>query len=284
MVCIMEKDSFPVIDINRDFAIAQVDNQIRLYEHPHRLTQGIFVFCLSGECTFFLNLAEYKIKAHDFITVPPGSILQFQDRSDDYKSYVILFSSGFLTSIDLVRGALFFSTTVGEYPVLSLGNEEALLLRDYCDLLQRIFYRRKLDAEPVVIRHMLISLFYSVSGIYLHRFKTKEVTTFNRQEEIYHRLCKLIMEHYKTQRSVVFYAGLLCLSPRYLTAVVKKVSGRLVSQMIERVVIMDAKLQLKSTDRTVQQIADDLNFSNPSFFGKFFKRYTGLTPKQYRES
>lgn len=280
----MEKESFPVIDIHKEYVIGQVDNRLRLYDHPHRLTQGIFVFCLSGECTFFLNLAEYKIKANDFITVPPGSILQFQDRSEDYKSYVILFSPAFLTSINLVRGSLFFSATVAECPVLPLEEGEAELLKDYCDLLQRIFERRRPDTEPRIIRHMLISLFYTVSSVYLRRFKTKDVTKFNRQEEVYHRLCNLIMEHYKTERSVSFYAGRLCLSPRYLTAVVKKISGRLVSQMIERAVIMDAKLQLKSTDRTVQQIADDLNFPNPSFFGKFFKRYTGFTPKQYRES
>lgn len=280
----MEEKEFPVIDVNRDFVIGKGDNRNRLYDYPHRITQGIFVFCLSGECTFFLNLAEYKIKTNDFITVPPGSILQFQDRSEDYQSYFILFSSAFLASVDLVRGSVFFSTTVAGCPVLSLEKEEAEVLKDYCHLLQRIFQSRRPDTEPEIIRHMLISLFYTVSGTYLRRCDTRNVTKFNRQEEVYHRLCDLIMAYYKTERSVRFYAGRLCLSPRYLTAVVKKVSGRLVSQMIERAVVMDAKLQLKSTDRTVQQIAYDLNFPNASFFGKFFKRYTGLTPKQYRES
>lgn len=280
----MENEQVPVIDIHKDFMIAVVDDHDRLYDHPHRLTQGIFVFCVSGECTFHFNVAEYKVKAHDFIMIPPGSILQFQNRSATYRSYVILFSSAFLNSVDLVRGSFFFSTVATEHPVLPLDERDAVLLKDYCSLLQRIYERIHPEMEPAIVRHMLISLFYSVSAICRRRYKMKEATQFNRLEETYHRLGKLIMEHYKTERKVKFYADKLCLSPRYLSFLVKKVSGRLVSDLIDRAVILDAQLQLKSSDRTVQQIADDLNFANPSFFSKFFKRHTGLTPRQYRES
>lgn len=280
----MENEQVPVIDFHKDFMIARVDDQDRLYDYPHRMTQGIFVFCLSGECTFQFNLAEYKVKARDFIMIPPGSILQFQNRSAAYRSYVILFSSAFLNSVDLVRGSFFFSIIAAEHPVLPLSERDAVLLNDYCSLLQRIYDRIHPEMEPAIVRHMLISLFYSVSSLCRQRYNVKEAVPFNRLEDLYHRLGRLIMEHYKTERTVAFYADKLCLSPRYLSFLVKKVSGRLVSDLIDRAVILDAQLQLKSTDRTIQQIADDLNFANPSFFSKFFKRHTGLTPRQYRES
>lgn len=281
---VMEQEKIPEIDIHRDFAVGLVNTHDRLYEHPHRLTQGVFVFCLSGECTFFFNLAEYKVKANDLIMIPPGSILQFQDRSETYQAYVILFSSAFLSSVDLARGSFFFSTVVAEHPVLSLEERDAVLLKEYCALLKRLFERIHPSMEPEIIRHILVSLFYGVSAICRHQYQTRKVSQFGRLHDVYRRLSQLIMEHYKTERTVRFYADKLCLSPRYLAAIVKKVSGKHVSQMIERAVILDAKLQLKSSDRTVQQIADDLNFPNPSFFGKFFKRHTGLTPGQYRES
>lgn len=280
----MENEQVPVIDIHKDFMIAVVNDHYRLYDHPHRLTQGVFVFCLSGECTFQFNLAEYKVKAHDFIMIPPGSILQFQNRSDTYRSYVILFSSAFLNSVDLVRGSFFFSTVATEHPVLPLSERDAVLLKDYCSLLQRIYERIHPEMEPAIVRHMLISLFYTVSSLCRQRYKMKEAAPFDRLEDLYHRLGKLIMAHYKTERTVRFYADKLCLSPRYLSFLVKKASGRLVSELIDRAVILDAQFQLKSSDRTVQQIADDLNFPNPSFFSKFFKRHTGLSPRQYRES
>lgn len=280
----MEQETIPVIDIHRDFVIGLVNNHDRLYDHPHRMKQGIFVFCLSGECTFLFNLAEYKVKAHDFIMIPPGSILQFHDRSETYQSYVILFSSSLLNSVDLARGSFFFSTVVADHPVLSLQVKDVALLKDYCSLLKRLFERIHPAMEPEIVRHMLVSLFYSVSSLCRQQYKTKEATQFSRVQEIYRRLGALIMEHYKTNRTVKFYADKLCLSPRYLSSIVKKFNGKQVSQMIERAVILDAQLQLKSSDRTVQQIAEDLNFPNPSFFGKFFKRHTGLTPRQYRES
>lgn len=280
----MEEETIPVIDIHRDFAIGLVDSHDRLYDHPHRLTQGIFVFCLSGECTFLFNLAEYKVKANDFIMIPPGSILQFHSRSASYQSYVILFSSSLLNSLDLTRGSFFFSRVVADHPVLSLPEKDVVLLKEYCSLLKRIFERIHPEMEPEIVRHLLVSLFYCVSSLCRRQYKTKEVTRYSRLQEVYRRLSTLIMEHYKTNRTVKFYADKLCLSPRYLSSIVKKFNGKQVSHMIERAVILDAQLQLKSSNRTVQQIAEDLNFPNPSFFGKFFKRHTGLTPRQYRES
>lgn len=279
-----EQETIPVIDIHRDFAIGLVNNHDRLYDHPHRITQGIFVFCLSGECTFLFNLAEYKVKANDFIMIPPGSILQFCDRSETYQSYVILFSSSLLNSVDLTRGSFFFSAVVADHPVLSLQEKDVVLLKDYCSLLKRIFERIHPEMEPEIVRHLLVSLFYGVSSLCRRQYKIKEATQFSRLEEINRRLSALILEHHRTDRTVKFYADKLCLSPRYLSAIVKKFNGKKVSQMIERAVILDAQLQLKSSNLTVQQIAENLNFPNPSFFGKFFKRHTGLTPRQYRES
>lgn len=92
------------------------------------------------------------------------------------------------------------------------------------------------------------------------------------------------MKYYRTERHVNFYAQKLCISPKHLTSTVKALTGRNVSSIIAAAVILDAKTQLHSSNNTVKQIAYSLNFPNASFFGKYFRRHTGMTPLDYRNS
>ena len=104
------------------------------------------------------------------------------------------------------------------------------------------------------------------------------------REEIFHQFLRLLFRHYKKERTIKFYAGKLLLSPSHLSKVINEVSPKSVSQWIDEMVIMSAKAMLKSSDMTVAQIAEELNFANPSFFGTFFKKRTNLTPLQYKQS
>lgn len=83
---------------------------------------------------------------------------------------------------------------------------------------------------------------------------------------------------------VAFYASKLSLTPKYLSKVIRQNSGKTAGEWIEEYVILEAKALLKSTNKTIQQITDELNFSTQSFFGKYFKRRVGLSPKEYRVS
>ena len=97
-----------------------------------------------------------------------------------------------------------------------------------------------------------------------------------------HRFTTLVNEHAACEHSIAFYADRLCLTPNYLGAVIREASGQTVMQWIHRYIIQQAKLQLKYSDQPIWQIAESLNFPNPSFFSKFFKRETGMTPAEYR--
>ena len=94
-------------------------------------------------------------------------------------------------------------------------------------------------------------------------------------------LCKL--ENYKQERSVAFYADKLCVTAKYLSLISKEVSGQPAGNWIDEYVILEAKTLLKSSQMSIQEIADSLNFANQSFFGKYFKHHTGISPKEYRK-
>ena len=97
-------------------------------------------------------------------------------------------------------------------------------------------------------------------------------------------LIQLITEHYKDQRCAQFYADQLGISLQHLSTTVKQVTGKSVLDTIAYIVIIDAKAQLKGTDMTIQEIAYSLNFPNPSFFCKFFRRHVGMSPLEFRNS
>ena len=94
---------------------------------------------------------------------------------------------------------------------------------------------------------------------------------------------KTVFLHYKQERSISFYAEKLCLTPKYLSSVIKQATGKLAGTWIDECVILEAKTQLKCSGKSIQQIAEELNFANQSFFGKYFKHHTGMSPSKYKE-
>ena len=93
---------------------------------------------------------------------------------------------------------------------------------------------------------------------------------------------ELLPKHVRKERSVAWYADRLCVTPKHLTVAVREASGRTAGQWIDEFVVLEAKVLLRSTDLTVQEISVRLNFANQSFFGKYFRRVAGMSPRQYR--
>ena len=94
---------------------------------------------------------------------------------------------------------------------------------------------------------------------------------------------QLIDTHYMHERGVRFYADRLCLSPKYLTQLVKSVSGSTVQQLVFKAITKKAVYLITSTDKSIKEISDYLNFPNASAFGTFFKKQVGVSPINYRE-
>ena len=134
-----------------------------------------------------------------------------------------------------------------------------------------------------MVQHLITSLLYNFHYLQADS-RRDELLHPSRHEELFRRFITLVNEHCKTQRTTAFYADRLCLSPRYLSTVIRDVSGRTVVEWVNQAVILEAKVLLKHSDLLTYQIADELHFPNPSFFSKFFKRMTGMTPQEYQRT
>lgn len=110
------------------------------------------------------------------------------------------------------------------------------------------------------------------------------LSTKNKGTEIYSAFIDTLSENYKTARDIGYYADKLCITAKYLSQVVKEVSGKTALEIIEDYVLTECKALLLSTTMTIQEISDELNFPSQSVFGEYFKRLTGMPPKAYRRS
>ncbi len=123
-------------------------------------------------------------------------------------------------------------------------------------------------------------LFFNTLGIYASRLKTS--VHKSRKEDLLIKFIQILEDNFMTERSVTFYADKLFVTPKHLSAVLKEISEKTAGEWIDLRVILEAKLLLRSTGLNIQEISTKLNFANQSFFGKYFKHLTGMSPRDYR--
>lgn len=275
----------PKLDIPEDWIVGtDISKEIlNMYTNfPCRLKAGIFVLCMQGEIEASIDTTNYKVKANDFVTIVPGSILQIHKVEGDLQIYFLGYSSQFITEADVIKPTLNILYTIKAAPVLPLRKEIAKIIEEHLALLAKTYLTFYGKISKEVTKHMLLTLVYGLGELYKD-LRTQK-TVVGKSEKIVHDFTQLVMQHYNKERNVAFYAAQLGITQAHLSTTIRQVTGKTCLDIIASMVIMDAKAQLKSTDASVQSIAYSLNFTNMSFFGKYFKRYVGVGPLEYRNN
>ena len=275
----------PWVDfIGGDLALFHDLSEVPFPPYPLRPSALCCALCRRGSAHLRISLKEYEVKAGMMVVVHPEIIVQRMDSSDDFSALLIVISREFIDEI-IPKAQLLYPVTLWarEQPCIPISNDEMdSFLRYHRFIGQRI----KQDTGPFVreiIKGLLTALFFEVFSIYQRVMEEAQpMKKKTRKEELFERFMRAIAQLCRYERSVEGYAEQLCLSPKYLSTAVREVSGRTASSWIADFVILEAKALLKSTDKSIQQIAEELHFANQSFFGRYFKQHTGLSPKAYR--
>ena len=235
---------------------------------PYRVDNGRVIRVISGHARSIANMVSHDFEAGKLVVIPAGSIFEIEEVDEDFNIQTFSFS-------DLPQ-----ETAFKECTVFHLNDDDWQLTGKYLDLIWSTVKRNPLSLS--VVRALQTALLMELHVIYNKETVEHKQRPVSRQEDILHRFTTLVNEHAACEHSIAFYADRLCLTPNYLGAVIREASGQTVMQWIHRYIIQQAKLQLKYSDQPIWQIAESLNFPNPSFFSKFFKRETGMTPAEYR--
>lgn len=275
----------PKLDIPEDWIVGKdISREIlNMYTNfPCRLKARIFVLCMGGEIEALIDTTNYRVKANDFVTILPGSILQILKVTGELNIYFLGYSSQFIIETNVIKATVDIFYTIKTSPVIPLKDEVAQIIREHLDLLAKTYLTFYGKISKEVTKHMLLTLVYGLGDLYKD-IRTKK-TVLGKSEQIAHDFTQLVMRHYNQERNVAFYAEKLGITQAHLSTTIRQVTGKTCLEIIASMVIMDAKAQLKSTEASVQSIAYSLNFTNMSFFGKYFKRHVGISPQEYRNN
>lgn len=242
----------------------------------------IFSICLKGSATFKLNYRELTIGKDAIFTCMPNQIFRLISKSNDFIMESLFLSADYVLQLPLPKD-LNLLKKMGSDPIQKVGTEALHNMLELHSLIAKYHSKENNAYKELQTKALIFALLIEIGSVYSATMPDVSKAV-SRQEMLTEEFFKLLLENYKKERSVAFYADLLYLTPKYLSMTIKNVTGHPISSWINEAVIIEIKKMLKATDMTALQISEELNFPNPSFFGKFFKQYTGMTPLQYKSS
>lgn len=269
----------------RECITASSDSQMQVFRFPCRIDAFTIGVGTEGETSVSFNLHEFRLKKDSMFIFTPKNILQVNSQQY-FKADVIAISPDFMRRINIdIKNMMPLFLKFVENPTLALTPEESRSMRGMIAQIERETRGPETHFSFDIVSGLIAATIYKVGDImyhYLAEHPEGQNNSHNRAEEYFKQFTHLLGEHFREERSVGFYARQLCITPKYLTTLIKRISGQSVSEWIDNYVILEAKTLLKYSTMSIQEIAYYLNFPNQSFFGSYFKRNTGMSPSQYK--
>ncbi|MCM1349539.1 MAG: AraC family transcriptional regulator [Firmicutes bacterium] len=267
--------------------VSKTENFSEFTSHSMRIGGMTMVLCLNGELELDVNLETFHLKSNDLIVTGPDSVVSVKNIDwDNLDAYVFVTSPEFIRDINFELNLLAtMSVTSHKPPLMNLTGEEVKLITRYFDLIHFNTVENS-DARYVrsISRSLIAATVYQLMQFFSMRMDSTNTPTLSRRAGYVREFLHLVNVHHKRERGVAFYASKLFISAKYLSLIIKEGTGRSAAEWIDDYVILEAKNLLRFSGKNVQQIAYELNFSNQSSFGKYFKHLTGMSPTKFQRS
>ena len=273
-----------VLSDNMEIPFSEPLEQLPQNDFPVQSGMSMVLFCLQGELHVRISLKEYTLRPDMFCVIITGMIFEVLSISNDFRGFMIATRTNFMPVTEKTTQVMSFYKCLQSRHCFVLEEKEVMAFVGVYHSIKATLQELDHPYRIPMLQSYVQILYYRMLPIVLKEEESRSKYSHTRQEEIFQRFIGEVEKHYRKERSVKFYADLLCISPKYLSTVIYKISQQLAGEWIDAYVILEAKTLLKSGRLTIQQISEQLNFSNQSFFGKFFKRCAGMSPKEYINS
>ena len=267
------------------------DDSMQFLKKPFRFNGYLAYFCMGGDFDLEINLRTVTVSKGSLVINTPGNICRVkpvgEGKLQDVNIIIIAMSPEFLTTIRLDFNSLYReSNSILDNPCISLSQEEFETCRMYMRIAEQLIHSGAARSRDA-LRYLISSVFYYLGNIWTEKISEARKSADKgsvRSKMTADSFIKLVVEHHNEERNMAFYADKLCLSPKYLSKLVKAQTGRSAPEWIDAFVILEAKNLLKYSELSIKEIVYKLHFPNQSVFYKFFKAHTGMTPSDYRAS
>ncbi len=244
----------------------------------------VALLCIEGESTIYINNEMYSIHKNDILLCHPQTIFEHKITNLDFKYCGFCLSPEYVKQISLISSnswnAILF---IENNPIIALDENESSLFLQYYNLIRSKFETESQHHLKHLIDMLLQAFIYEFHDSMEKRIKI-DPPQYNSADNLFISFLDILINSYPKQRSVSYYAEKLFVTPKYLSAICKEISGETASDLITRYVKKDIENLLKQPNKTIKEIANELDFANLSFFGKYVKRIFGVSPKEYREN
>lgn len=248
---------------------------------PVKFYASTWIFVNKGECLADINLINHEIKSPALVKVENSQILQPKYISADFNASIIVMSKRFRDNLFLLMSNNPLCTVMSRHSVVKMTPESQTQTDDFFKRATSILSDKQNPYSSQAILFLLTSFIFTTVYKWFEPFKEELATNQGRMSD---QFLMLAQKYFKQERFLDFYAQKLEVTPKHLSRTLKSQTGYTAVEWIERFVILEAKVLLKSSNLNIQQISDELNFPSQSFFGKYFKKLTGMSPKEFRNS
>lgn len=268
-----------VYRLGNELLIADHFDVKRVFPPYFRTAMPVCIFLKKGYLRGRCNLMDIDAVAPCMSILLPNQILEFTESSDDLEGMVVMMSARFTERLS-IKVDFDLMQTFQSQRVIPLNEEALATMLQFCEMVKRL---SQFPDHPFLMETAvnLTRAFFFGAGYFFHQ--RPEAVAHSRGEQLVDRFLKLVQMHCRQERQLDFYAQELCISSKYLAATVKTVTSKTAGDWIEDYVMLEAKAMLTNTDMTISQISDHLHFPDTSTFGKYFRRHTGLSPKEFKK-
>lgn len=265
-------------------------SEMDIMKYPCRFRGYLAFFCIEGHFELEINLKRFSVRENSLFLYTPGNIVRVANISKEEKEMVhfivVAISSDLMSSTRFDFNKLYDeSLHLLENPSVVLSEQEKELCKSYLSLINEVS-ELKIPNTKESVSSLISSIFYLMGALWGNRvteaIKNQDEGSI-RSKAIFESFLKLVRDYHTKERNLSFYADKLFLTPKYLSKLIKTVSGKSAHEWIDSFVILEAKNLLKYSDMSIKSIVYELNFPNQTTFYRFFKTKTGMTPSEYRK-
>ncbi len=251
-------------------------------KYPVRIKYFIFVFCTSGSVQFSIDTTPFSIKANEFLLMASDCVMEFYELNN-FKGTFLVVSHKYMKNITTQCAAIWKRLAcIAKEAVHAVAATEKCVVSEYMDKLARCCKDESIVFRREIILHQILSFLHELCGFESVVNVETNKLSLDRNHEIYSEFVKMVIHNFRREHSVAFYAEQMGLTPKYLSISVKAASGKTPSECIQKFLIQEAMVLLKNTNLAIKEIVTELNFPTATFFCRYFKRSTGMSPNEYR--
>ena len=252
-------------------------------QEPTRMNFILMALCRKGRAQYCIDTRQQTVKPGDLLFISERHIIDNYMASPDFECLCILVSTqfyhGFVQNVRNVSSLLLFTMN---NPVVQLTPHEIQVYSNYYRTIREKISDTEHYYRTEVVKALLLAMFYDMSGV-TYRVEQSSSKGQSRADVIFAEFIQQLEQNYRTERRVSWYAQQMGITPKYLSEIIKQISKRTPNEWIDSYVVLEIRVLLKNSPKSIKEITEELNFPNQSFLGKYFKEHVGVSPSEYRK-